>query len=96
VNGAFRAMCAVAATATDAVATVGPLPFELMGLRLSDLHLPPGPCTTDGEHIVAWSDEEAASVGREVMLLAQGAGVASSRRLEARAAAGSARGERAA
>ncbi len=74
----------------------GAATVELMGLRLSDLHLPPGPCTTDGEHIVAWSNEEAASVAREVMLLAQGGGAASSRLLEARAAAVSARGERAA
>ena len=58
---------------------------ELMGLRLSDLHLPEGPSVTDGEHVVAWSNEEATSVAREVMLLAQGGGVAA-RLLEARAA----------
>jgi hypothetical protein len=66
-----------------------------MGLRLSDLHLPPEPCVTDGEHVVAWTEEEAASVAREVMLLAQGGGVAA-RLLEARAAAVSAPDERAA
>ena len=64
-----------------------------MGLHLSDLHLPPGPCVTDGEHVVAWTTEEGASVAREVMLLAQGGGVAA-RLLEARAAAGSSSGER--
>jgi hypothetical protein len=48
---------------------------------------------TDGEHVVAWTTEEGASVAREVMLLAQGGGVAA-RLLEARAAAGSSSGER--
>jgi hypothetical protein len=66
-----------------------------MGLRLSDLHLPAGPCVTDGERVVAWGSDEARSVAREVMLLAQGAGAAA-RLLDENAAAGSSRGERAA
>jgi hypothetical protein len=66
-----------------------------MGLHLSDLHLPAGPCVTDGERVVAWSNEEATSVAREVMLLAQGGGAAA-RLLNEKAAAGSSRSERAA